>query len=351
MPDAPAPSLHPVASRLLDAQVSWLLEQLSAENLAGNLAGEIPSEVDALLELGEQVTFGSLVDPAAVVEAATTLFTAVPASAGASTVVGVVADVLHAGPGEPVTPADLIDRENVERIADELHAATPLVAAALDDLTRSPLVAGLASRFVTRLVTDVLAGNQALARKVPGVGGLISGSMAVGTSAAGKVLGAGKQLDQLLGDNTAKGAAFAMRRLNKIIVDLLADPTTRDAVLEVFDLYADQPLPPLSQHASPDDVRRVADLVHDIVIAAAPTPAMHDLVSALVDGVLEQWHDTPVTQVLAELDLDRDTLAGLALAVVPPALAAAQQNGHLEDLLRSRLEPFFTSPEVASLLA
>ncbi|WP_278258767.1 hypothetical protein [Nocardioides convexus] len=96
------------------------------------------------------------------------------------------ADALYDGPTETFTLAEVLDRENAERIADELLANTDVLAAALDDLTRSPLVTSLASRFVTRIVTDVVQTNRAMAEKIPGVGSLVS----FGASAAGRVVGA-----------------------------------------------------------------------------------------------------------------------------------------------------------------
>ena len=131
----------------------------------------------------------------------------------------------------------MIDRDNVGRITDEVIALTLLLEDILDDLTHSPMTAALASRFVGRIVNDVIAGNRAVAEKIPGVGSLVS----FGAKTAGKAIGkTGEQFGELFGDATAKGAEFAMGRLNKIIIATLKDPSTRAAVLEVFDLYADE---------------------------------------------------------------------------------------------------------------
>ena len=226
-------------------------------------------------------------------------------------------------------------------------ALNDVVAELLDQLAESPLAATLAARFVGRIVNDVVQANRAVAERIPGVGSLVS----FGANTAGKMIGAAdKQFEQLLGDAAGKGAAFAMRRLNKVIVETLKDPTARDAVLQVFDLYGSEPLPRLSDLGDREDTRRVAGLLQDIVIAGAPTEPVLALIDALVDGFFSVYGEHPVAALIEDLDLTRDDLVEQATAIVPRALAAAHGSGELEPLLRKRLEPFFNSPEVAAIL-
>jgi hypothetical protein len=332
-----------VASRLLDAQVAWLVEQATGADLTETIARDI----DALLSAGARIPLARLVDAAAVKESVHTLLDKVPPSTAASTLVQVAADVLYDGPAETFTLADLLDREHVAGLTDEVLGSVDLAEKFLDRLTESPLVATLAARFVGRVVSDVVQMNQAVADKIPGVGSLVS----FGTNAAGKVLGGvDKQLQQVLGDTAGKSATFAMRRLNKIVIETLKDPTTKDAVLEVFDLYAGEPVTRLADVTERDDVRRVAGLLQDIAIAGAPTDPVVALADALIDGFFATYGAHPVTTLLDELAITRDDLVGHAAVLAPRVLKAARDSGELERLLRDRLEPFFSSPEVVALL-
>jgi len=335
--------LPPTASRLLDAQVAWLIGRLTGPDLPDRLA----ADVDDLLETGTRLQVGDLVEPDEVKKLGRLLVTTVPASTAASTLVAATADVVYDGPAERFALSDLIDRENVEGLVDEALALTDVAEAFLDRIAESPLAASLGAKFVGRIVNDVVQMNQAVADKIPGVGSLVS----FGTSTAGKVFGAAdKQLQQLLGDTAGKSAAFAMRRLNKIIVETLKDPATRAAVLQVFDLYADEPLPQLDKLGEREDIHRVAGLLQDIVIAGAPTDPVLALMDALIDGFFGVYGEQPVTSLIEDLGLTRDDLVEHATTIVPRVLEAARQSGDLEALLRSRLEPFFTSPEVIAIL-
>ncbi len=339
----PAPQTDSVADRLLDAQVAWLVDQLTGPGLPDRIA----TEVDALLAIGAKVTVAELADADDLKQLVRLIVETVPPSTAASTLVATAADVAYDGPAETFTLADLIDRAHVSSLADEVLAMTDLIEKFLDQLTESPLVASLASRFVGRIVNDVVAMNQAVADKIPGVGALVS----FGTGAAGKVLGAAdKQLQQVLGDTAGKGATFAMRRLNKVVVETLKDPTTHDAVLEVFDLYADQPVTRLKEVSTREDVHRIAGLLQDIVIAGAPTDPVLALADALIDGFFTVYGDAPAASLIDDLGLTRDDLVTHATAIAPRVLETAQRSGELESLLRARLEPFFASAEVAAIL-
>ena len=333
-----------LADQLLDAQVSFVLDELTGDRLHEVIA----RDVDDILSVAENLRLDALVDAGEVKRVARKLLATVPASTAASTLVEAGADVVHSGPDEHFTAGDLVAREHVEQIVDEMLALAPLVERMLDELTDSPLVASLASRFVGRIVNDVLQANRAVAEKIPGVGSLVS----LGSNAASRVMGAAdKQLEQLLGDTAGKGAAFARRRLNKIVVDTLGDPMLRDAVLEVWEQQSGRPVGQVSAIADQDDVRRVAALLQEVVIAGAATEPVGGLVDALIDSFFNAYGEYPVTTLLEELDITRDDLVTDLRSFVPPIVEATRADGRLEKLVRDRLEPFFRSPAVAAILA
>ena len=338
------PAVSPLAEQLLDAQVSWCIERLTGDELPGLVTRAIG---DAYT-VAEQCTTSQLVDVGQVKALARQLSDSIPPSAAATTLAEVSAGVLMANPAGEYTLRELIDRENVERITAEVLALTPALERVLDDLTRSPLVASLASQFVGRIVNDVLAGNRAVAAKIPGVGSLVN----IGTTAAGKVIGkTGEQFEQMFGDTAAKGAEFMMGRLNKIILATLNDPRTGVAVLEVFDLYADRPAGRHDSVLSEDDAQRIASLAQDVAIPAAASAPVRDLIDALIDAFFQIYADYPAATLLEDLDLGRDALTAHALAFSPRVISAAVATGEVERAVREQLAPFYSSPAVAAILS
>lgn len=332
-----------LAEQLLDAQVAYVLEQLTGDQLKASVA----QDVDELLAIAAGLSLESLVDKEEVKPILRRLVATIPPTTGATEIVQSAVDVVYAGPEEPYSASELISREHVELLVDEALAAQPVLKGILDGVAESPLVATVASRFVSRIVGEVLATNKAVAEKIPGVGSLMS----FGAGAASKVMGAGTSgFEQLLGDTAGKGATFAVRRLNKIILETMSDPTTRAAVLQVWDLYADQPVGQLGKHAEKDDLYRIVGIVKDLVSEAAATEQAGELVDALVDSFFARYGKYPAKALLDELEIGREHLVADIGVIAGRVIETANQDGAVERLIRARLEPFFKSPEVEAIL-
>ena len=173
------------------------------------------------------------------------------------------ATIAYDGPAKPYPFGELVHRERIEVGVDALLALNPVLGRALERLSEIPLVGTMASRFMGRIVGEVLQANQAVANRVPGLGSLMS----FGTGAASKVVGAAdKPFEALVGVSVGKGGAFAVGRLNRILMETLRDPTTRDAVLQVWDLMAQEPVAGLGSYAPREQIYGVVDAVHDLAI-------------------------------------------------------------------------------------
>jgi len=332
-----------LADQLVDAQVAWILDQLTGDHLQATLT----REVDDLLALAGRLPLGDVVDPATIKPIVRRLLQSLPASTGAAEIVDAATDVVYAGPATPFALGELVVREQVETLVDEVLALSGVAERALERLTVSPLVGTVASRFMGRIVGEVLQANRAVAGKVPGLGSL----MDFGTNAASKVIGAAdKQFEALIGDTAGKGAQFAVRRLNKILLETLRDPTTREALLQVWDLLAEEPVGGVEPYADREQVSRLVEAVHGVVATGAGTEHVAALADACVDAFFARYGEHPIATLLDELEISRDDLLTDLAAVVPPALEAARKDGELERMVRARVEPFFRSPAVTALL-
>lgn len=335
-------SRAPLVDALIDAQTAYVLEEL------GTISRESVAEVvDSLLKIAESVTLADCVPPQVATDVIAQIRARVPASVGAGEVIEAFLDVAFAGPSETVTPSELIDRDQLEAVLDEALGHVGLLEAVLEDITSGPLVGALASRFIGRIVSEVMAANQAVADKVPGLGALVS----FGTSAAAKMVSAAdKQLEAVLGDTAGKSAAFAVRKLNTIAIDIMRDPNTREAILEIWDQISERPLTGLEGQVERDDVSRLADAVRALVATAADTDPAADLAQRLVASVYARYGSLPISELITDFDIDREVLVDHAHALATAACTAALQTEQVEVLVRRRVEDFFTRPEVVALL-
>jgi hypothetical protein len=262
-------------------------------------------------------------------------------------IVEMAATVGYDGPETPYPIGELVERERVEEVLDALLTFVPVLERVLERLVASPLVGTTASRFMGRIVGEVLQANKAVADRVPGLGSLMS----FGTSAASKVMGAAdRQFEGLIGDTVGKGGTFAVRRLNKIVVETLRDPTTREAVLQAGDLLAEEQVRGLDQYASRDEVAGVVDAVHELVVTTVASEHAARLGEVVVDAFFDRFGGFTPTELLDELEIGRDDLVADLVRIAPGVVDALRESGDLERMLRAQLEPFYLSPEVRALL-
>jgi hypothetical protein len=332
-----------LAQQLLDAQVAYHLDRLSGDQLESTAS----SLADDLFAAAGRHRIGELVDREAIRAIVVRALGTVPGSAAVSGIVELATTVVYDGPAEPFPLGELVDRAKVEALLDELLALNPVAERALEQLIASPLVATMASRFMGRVVGEVLQANKAVTDKVPGLGSLMS----FGTSAASRVMGAAdKQFEGLIGDTVGKGGTFAVRRLNRIVIETLRDPTTREAVLQVWDLISREPVAGLNNYVTHEEIAGVVDAVHELAVTTVANEHVADLGEVIVDAFFDRFGGHTPTELLDELDLSREDLVADLVRIAPRAVDALRETGDLERMLREQLEPFYSSDEVIALL-
>jgi hypothetical protein len=331
-----------VARRLLDAQVEFVSAELTGKRLAHVIA----RDVDDLLGLAGKLTLADVVDAEQLKGAARRLVERIGASPLLDDVVLALADAVYdLSAGDEYTLGDVVERDPVEALVAKVLSMHTLQDRALDRMAESPLVAAIASRFVTKIVGDFVQQNRERAERVPGMSSLLS----FGTSAASKVRSA--TVDSFLGDAAGRGTQFAVRRTNSAMRDLMRDAPVQGAAMEIWELHAEEPIGNLREYLSKQELRDLVVLVRDLVLSAQSSEYTGALLDECVDVVFERYGSRHLASLLPELGLSRDDLVDEARRFVPPILAAARATGKLDALIRARLKPFFTSKRVLALLA
>jgi hypothetical protein len=343
VPTSPSPDT-PLTQQLLEAQVRHHLDRLSGDQLASTVS-RLASD---LLDSAGQHPIEDLVDREVVRAIVVRSLGTVPGSAAVGAIVELATSVVQDGPADSFRVGDLVERTRVEALLDELLALHPVLDRALERLTDSPLVGTMASRFMGRIVGEVLQANKAVADRVPGLGSLMS----FGTSAASRVMGAAdKQFEALVGDTVGKGGTFAVRRLNRIVIETLRDPTTREALLQAWDLLAEEPVVGLGKYADDEEISGVVDAVHDLVVAVTASEQVAELAKVVVDAFFDRFGGYTPTELLVELEISRDDVVSDLVLLAPRVVEALRDTGDLERMIRAELEPFYASAEVEALLS
>jgi hypothetical protein len=334
-----------VADRLLDAQVQFVLNELTGDRLREVVA----RDVDDVLAVAATMNIGDIVDRAAVKAVGRRVVSDIVGSQVVEEMAAALSDGIYdMSAGEEHLLGDVLDRDAVQALIQHSLTLNRLSDRALDRLTESPVVATIASRFVTKIVGDFLQQNRARAEKVPGMSAVLN----LGTGAVSKVRGAtDRHLDQFLGDAAGKGATYALKRTNNAIRELLREAPLEAAAMELWDLHAGEPIGDLREYLSRDELREFVLRLHAVIVSARDTTFTGELVDVCVDVFFDQYGSYDVARLLDELGITRDNLVADVALFAEPVIEAAKSNGVLEGHIRARLEPFFRSDAVTAILA
>lgn len=339
------PAADQLAERLLDAQVRYVLAEVTGERLAE----VIERDVHDVLELLGPVPVHELVQADVVKAIGRRLVVDLGASPVVAQMVGALADGIYdMGASDEYLLGDVLDRDAVLALVRHALTLHRLSDRLLDRLTESPLAATIAARFVTKIVSDFMQQNRARAERLPGMSTMLN----LGAGAASKVRGVtDRHLDQLLGDAAGRGAAYALKRTNNTIRELLREAPLEQATMQVWDLHADEPIGDLREYLSRAELRELAERAHDVVVSARQSEFAGALVDACVDVFFDEYGEYDLSRLLDELGITEAHLVADLQQLLPPLIAAADRDGALTAFVRARLEPFYRSDEVRALLS
>lgn len=332
-----------LADRLLDAQVHWLLDEVSGDRFAEVVA----RDVAAVLDVAATVPAGDVVEVEQLETTVATVVDKVGGSAVLAEMTGVFADVIYdsIAANEDHTLGELVEREPVEALLQKIVDMHQTQERVLERLTDSPLVATVASKFVDKLVGDFVEANRQRAEKIPGMGTLMS----IGQSAADRARKVAES-NSILGDIAGKGAMYALKRTNNAIREMLRDAPVHDATMEFWDLHADEPISGLREYLTKQDLNELVGLCYRIAVTTREKEYFGLLVGECVQVFHEKYRDHTLAEVLGELGLTGEDIVAEILRYGPAVVAAAERDGVLERLIRERLEPFYYSDEVLKIL-
>ena len=329
-----------LAEKLLDGLVDHVIADVTER-----FDETVVREIDLVLAAAETLVLGDVIDPADLKETARLGIDHI----GDGTLIGELvipfADAFYnLKASSDYTLAEVLEREKVEEIVALALRLNTAQNRLFERLTLSPLAASLASRFVGKIVGDVLAENRKKAEKLPGMSSLFS----VGDRVASTAAKVGKsQIDAV----TGRGGQYALKQTEGAVKDLIKNAPVQEAALEVWDLHADEPVSELRKYLSEEENRDVATLGYDVVDSVRGKELTLALVDAWIDTFFEQRGDRTVKQLLDELGLTRDDLVTEGSRLAPPIIEALIANGVLAQQIRVRLEPFFLSDSTLALLS
>lgn len=332
-----------IAERLLDAQVEFLLAEVTGERFAEVVA----RDTEAVLAVADTLVFRDVVEIGQAKQTVRTIVELIGGSPVIADMVGVFADSIydHIAANHDYTLGEVVDREPVEALLEKIFGMHQAQERILDRLTESPLVATVASKFVDKLINDFMQANRERAEKIPGVSSLMS----LGQSAANRAKKVAAD-STFVGDLAGKGALFALKRTNNAIREMLRDAPVHDAAMEFWDLHADEPVSGLRRYLTQKDLNELVLLCYEIAVTTREKEYFGLLLDECVEVFFTKYGDYTLAAMLPELGLTGDDIVAEILRYGPAVIEGAKRDGVLAGLIRERLAPFYSSDKVLGIL-
>jgi hypothetical protein len=185
---------------------------------------------------------------------------------------------------------------------------------------------------------------------------LPSGSRASALLAAGRQIvaklapDAGLDLDVRLRELAEFGARLMLRHAKRAPSRSREEAPAFDAVIDLWDDHAGEPVSSLRQYVSQDDLEDLLVIGYEFWLALRDTAYLQSLLDEGCDFIFDKYGDYTLRELLDELGITRDYLVQDALRFGPPVIQVVRENGMLAAFLRRRLEPFFLSEDALALL-
>jgi len=332
------------ARRLLEAQIEFLQAEISGDRFAELVA----TEVDHALRAAEALTLNQVVSREQIKATAHKYATLMQIQGSIPELVGQVAERVYSHRAHDENSiGQVVARGHVAALVAKLLEMQALRGRVLHRLNESPLTIAWLSWFLHRVVTDFVSQNRARAQRVPGMTSLLS----AGGQVARTVLpDSGRALDLRVQEFAEHGARFLLRRADQSVDGPVDEAALFEAVMELWDDLAGEPVSSLRDYVSKDDLEDLLVIGYEFWLDLRDTEYLRTLLAEGVDFFFDMYGDFSLRELLEESGVRRADLVEEAHRFGPRAIEALRETGLLESLLRRRLEPFFFSAEVLALL-
>jgi hypothetical protein len=142
-----------------------------------------------------------------------------------------------------------------------------------------------------------------------------------------------------------------VKRSESHLRELVTPDTLRSLADELWDAVAGKRLSELFSFVSASDLEDFVVLAYETWLHYRQTPYFRDVCRQVVFALFEQYGPESVQTLLDDMGVTEEMVAHELHALVAPMVNHAAETGFYERLVRARLEPFYRSGDVVSLLA
>ncbi|MEV6768509.1 hypothetical protein AB0N05_07725 [Nocardia sp. NPDC051030] len=333
-----------ISEKLLDAAVAYIVDQVSGELLVEHS----DSILRDAFQVAETMKVSEVLDRNAVQQTTLSIIELLNSSALNRQLFDALADAIYdLAANDKFRLGDVVDRDGVAHLVATVLGMHTMFERGLDRFAQSPLVGTVAATFVNRIVSGAADAARSRAEKIP----VVRSALALGDRTASKVFSASdKAFGERIGEAGAAAAQYAVKRTNHAILTVIKETPLTDAAMEVYDLFANEPVSDLREFIELEDLRALLGAVLDLATTVKNQDYLAELVGDAADILLSYYGDYTVAGLWKEVGLTPEILRDEFVRYAPPIIEIAKQDGVFAELVRKRVEPFFKSDVIRDIL-
>lgn len=332
-------TITPKAQQLFDAQVTFILNQLSGEQLTIFLE----SNIDALLNHAKKIKLKDVVTAESVKKTAIKYASEMEIGPGIPEIVGEIsAEIYHHKLFDEHTPGDIVKQQDIKEVLTKIAEMEDLRKRLISEVVGNPMYASLMSDLLYHGIQDYITDNP-LAKKIPGAQSM----MKFGKSMVDK---ASPNLEVALKKYVASNIRATLKESERFLNKNLTNEKIVELGLDAWLKIEDNKLSVFRKYITPTDIDEAFVTTFEFWKHYRVTDVYKDCIKAGVDFFFKKYGGDNLFDIIQDMGVTREMFLDDAITFAPQALEFAKEQGMLEALIRQNLAPFFASKTVRSIL-
>lgn len=340
-------SQHPaaLADALLERHVQYELSRLSGKRFLNDAR----KEVDDLYARLPDVTLNDVVSADSIMGVIQRKVIDLDIEGGIPELAGELARQLYGSENHRgATLQAVINDQQVDAFIDEILLLRAHRERVVNGVLSHPVYAELVSNILYNGIVNYIYEGNLISKNVPGVSPMMKfGARMFSKAAPGLDSAVEKNLKAYIARNTQ----FIVKQSEAFLNHSLTDEQLRESANDLWDKVRDRTLGDLQDGMDDIELSEFIVLGYEFWLAFRKTPYFTGACRTVIDAFFERYGDRPLAELVGDVGVNAEMVMAEIEAFAPAIIKQMKRSGHLEALLRRRLEPFYRSDAVKRLLA
>jgi hypothetical protein len=332
------------AEKLLDAHVTFMVDNLTGEGLGVLLK----SEIDLALKNAAKITLNEAVTRDMIKATAKTYAVDLELGGAMPELIGDIARNIYAHEiQDKARVKDLLSDHQFNEVLNKVLEMKEARKQLVHEVISNPLYSALASDILYQGIKGYLTQN-VMNKNIPGM----SSMMKLGKSMMSLASpGLDKSIEEGLKKYIHKNIKSTLAESEHFLLETLDDDKLRDMVQDVWHDVKKQPVGTFRNFVKSEDVEEFFVVGYELWRELRKTEYYSAVINSGIDSFFDKYGDTSLTDLLGEVGLSADQLLAEAMRFAPHVLKVLKKKKILEPLVRRNLERFYQTDEVTAILA